>query len=227
MTVVRQFRGIEVNTVRGAISEATCLDLLDGRDLLWNMIRGAAPDVRLLDVQMLQVLLEGLRVQLGNLPRSHAGTSSPGQHLVLTRIRIGDKVSDIRNIDDVLDAIAIELQHAAQHIFEHIGTQVADVCVVIHRRPAGIQTDHAGQQWLEFPQLAGPGIEEVKRHGKLFQNEIYCCSLTLVSLNTIWLSETSVPAAVIASTLGPGMMINPVARRTNSVSTMIPSWSLG
>src|SRR3546814_9795605 len=58
--------------------------------------------------------------------------------LVLAAIRIIGEVADIGDVDDMGELVALPAERAAQHIGKHIGAHVADMRVVIDRRPAGI-----------------------------------------------------------------------------------------
>jgi hypothetical protein len=49
-------------------------------------------------------------------------------------------VADIGNIHDVLDPIAIVQQDPFENVFENIGAQIADVGIIVNRRPAGVQS---------------------------------------------------------------------------------------
>jgi hypothetical protein len=53
---------------------------------------------------------------------------------------------------------SIQRQHALQQVLEQIRAQIADVLVVVHGRPAGIETDLVPGQWREFAQ---PALEVV------------------------------------------------------------------
>ena len=67
--------------------------------------------------------------------------------------------------------IAGKLQKAAQQILEHKCPEIADMRVVIHCRPAGIDSDMGRRLFIEFIQLSAQGIEELDhdREGSAFR----------------------------------------------------------
>ena len=68
-------------------------------------------------------------------------------------------MAHIRNIHDVLDDEAIVLEHTAQLILKQIGTEIADVCVVVDRRAATIDTNLITLEWLELASLSGVSVK--------------------------------------------------------------------
>jgi len=53
-------------------------------------------------------------------------------------------MADVRDIDDVPDLVSVAHHHATQDVLEDIGSQIADMRVVINRGPAAIHADLAG-----------------------------------------------------------------------------------
>jgi hypothetical protein len=63
----------------------------------------------------------------------------PFFHFVFAFVGIGNQMTDVGDIDDVPHGVAVQCQHASQHVFEHVGSKVADMRVVVHGRTAAIQ----------------------------------------------------------------------------------------
>ena len=84
-------------------------------------------------------------------------------HLVLAGIGVVGQVADIGDVDDVGEPVSLEAERAAQHIGKHIGAHVADVWIVIDRRPAGIDARLAFVDGHERLKLAGEAVEQGER----------------------------------------------------------------
>ena len=68
-------------------------------------------------------------------------------------------MAHISNIHDVLDVKAVVLQHTAQLILEQIGTEIADVRVVVDRGATTIDTNLIALEWFELASLSGVGVK--------------------------------------------------------------------
>ena len=69
----------------------------------------------------------------------------------------------VGDVDDMGELIALEAQHPAQRVGEHIGAHVADVRIVVDRRPAGVDARLAGMDGREFLDRASKAVEQAKR----------------------------------------------------------------
>ena len=79
---------------------------------------------------------------------------------------------DVGDVHHVPDAVAVPLEHALQHVLEQEGAEVADVLIVVDRRPAGVKPGRTGLQRLERPQLACVVVVQPKRcRHLLFRNK--------------------------------------------------------
>jgi hypothetical protein len=58
-------------------------------------------------------------------------------------------VADVGDVHDVGHVVAVEAQHPREQVLEQERPQVADVGVVVHGRPAGVEPDAARPQRLE------------------------------------------------------------------------------
>ena len=88
LPVFRLSGGIEVDAVRRPIGVAVRLDLAHRLDHLGDMVGGLAPDGRFEDLEAGEVVLERLRVEVGDLPRRASLLARPLLHLVLTSVGI-------------------------------------------------------------------------------------------------------------------------------------------
>ena len=75
-----------------------------------------------------------------------------------------DLVLDVGDVHDVLELVAALLQEAAQHVNRDEGAEVADVSVVVNRRPASVHADQVVFERMELFDFAGQSIKELKRH---------------------------------------------------------------
>ena len=102
VAVAFQARGVEVDAVGGAVGEALALDVGDEGDLLGDVVGGARPDGGRQDAQALQVALEGVGVEGGDVPGAAAGAPAALFHLVLAGVGVRGQVADVGDVDDVL-----------------------------------------------------------------------------------------------------------------------------
>ena len=68
-------------------------------------------------------------------------------------------MTHIRDVHNVLDVVAVVFQNTAQLILEQIGTEIADVRVVVDRRAAAIDTNPIALEWFELASLSGVGVK--------------------------------------------------------------------
>ena len=125
-------------------------------------IFGGARVGLLLDIEPGQIRLEIGLIELGDIPGGLARLRRHLLHLVLARIGVGGQVADIGDVDHVSQPVALELQRPPQRIGKDIGPHVADVLVVVDRRPARIDPRLMRVDGLEGLQLAGQAVEQAK-----------------------------------------------------------------
>src|SRR5258708_300020 len=75
-----------------------------------------------------------------------------------------DLVIHVGDVHDVTNPVSTLPQKTAQNVDCDEGTEVADMSVVVHRRPAGVHADFVIAEWVEFLNLRGHGVVETKRH---------------------------------------------------------------
>ena len=141
LAVIRELLRVEIQSVRGLINETLGLQTLDQGDLLRDVIRGSAQDIGGQDVQVPAVGQERLGIEFRDLPRGLALARGPDLHLILALVALAGEVSHVGDVHHAARSIAEELQGSHQDVLEHIGAVVADVLVVVDRRPAGVEAD--------------------------------------------------------------------------------------
>ena len=75
-----------------------------------------------------------------------------------------DLVVDVRDVHHVVDGHAMQLYDTAQHIDMQEGAEIADVAVVVHRRPAAIEAQGVPIGSVKRFDDSGKSIEEFERH---------------------------------------------------------------
>ena len=114
------------------------------------------------DVQVLEIGFERLRIMVCDGPDILAALLRGGLHLVVAGIGVAGQMADVGDVDDVGEAIALPRQRPAKRVGEEVRAQIADMGVVIDRRPARIDADVGGVGGLE--RLRGSGQAVVQRH---------------------------------------------------------------
>ena len=132
-------------------------------DHLVDVIGRHRPLRRFADVERLHIGPIGLGVVLRDVPDRQRLLRRHLFHLVLARIAIVGQVSDIGDVDDVGEIVALPAQRPPQYVGEDIGAHIADMRIVVDRRPAGIDARLAGMDRNEFLQLAGQRVEQLER----------------------------------------------------------------
>ena len=161
VAVIVQLGRIEVDAVAGAVGVAVGLNALDHADLLGDVVGGLAPDMRLVNVQLGQILLECFGVNLGDFPGAFARAAGAHFHLVLARVGIIGQMPHVGDVHDVQHLVAVKFQYAAQNIFKDVATQVADMGVVVDGEAASVQLDLRWSEGDERPYFSFVGIKQI------------------------------------------------------------------
>ena len=160
-TVIRNSRNVEIEPAIEFVAVLVC-DLLAPGDHRLDIF-GRARMLFGLDVQPREVAFEILLIELCDVPGGLALLRRHALHLVFALIRIRGEVADIGDVDDVGEPIALPLQHAPQRVGEDIGAHIADMLVIIDRRPAGIDARLARVDGLEDFDCASQRVEQLER----------------------------------------------------------------
>ena len=107
-------------------------------DELGNTISGRLHHIRRPDIQLCTVCKKSVRVKLCDLHHCLVLALCTFQHLILPGVRIGRKVSHIRDIHDTLHIIAHIAQCFLQNILHNIASQIPDMRIMVNRGAAGI-----------------------------------------------------------------------------------------
>ena len=137
------------------ISESFLFQLLDGFHHVGDVLGGPDEFLGPLQTQPGGVFQECLFVFRRVLGDGHALRQGIADDLVV-------HVSDVHHM---LEAVAAVAQPAPQDVLKSEGTQIADVNVVVHCRPAGVHADGIAFQRSELLDLPGQCIVEAQGHG--------------------------------------------------------------
>ena len=77
-----------------------------------------------------------------------------------------DLVLDVGDVHHVVELEAARREPAAQDVLKSEGPQVADVDVVVDRRPAGVHAHHVAVQRGEGLHFLGEGVVETQGHSE-------------------------------------------------------------
>ena len=136
-SIIGHARRVEIQPAFKQI--AVFLDYLCELDHLQNMIGRDGPFGWWLDVEPRHVGLERVGIMRRDLPDRFGLRRRRLLHLVVAGIGVRRQMADIGDVDDVLGRISLPTQHAAQRIGEQEGAHVADMLVIVDRRPAGVE----------------------------------------------------------------------------------------
>ena len=75
-----------------------------------------------------------------------------------------DFILDVGDVHHVVELIAARAQPAAQNVLKGEGAQVADVDVIVDRRPAGVHSDHVSVKRSEGLHLLRKSVVETQGH---------------------------------------------------------------
>ena len=114
------------------------------------MLRGFRQNFGNVDVEFFQIFEKDLRIISRDLVGGFFLFLGGFFHLVLAVVRVGEEVPYVRDVHNALDFVALLFENAAQKIHEHVRAHIADVRVIINRRPAGIHPHGIAFQRGEF-----------------------------------------------------------------------------
>ncbi len=135
-------------------------DLLGELDHLGDVVGCDRPFRGLGDVQPLDVRFEHRSIVRGDVPDRFLLGSRGLFHLVVARVGVAGQVTDIGDVDDVAEIVTLPLEHPPERIGEQERAHVADMLVVIDRRPAGVDARLVTLDRAEFLDLASERIVE-------------------------------------------------------------------
>ena len=133
--VVVDGRRVEVQAGWEHVGVPPLLQSAGERDHPLDVVGRLRPHPRRQDVQAVEVLLEEALVPLGELPHRPALPLGGLLDLVLALVGIGQEVTNVGHVDDVVDVVALPQQRPAQRVREYVRPQVAEVATGVQVRP--------------------------------------------------------------------------------------------
>ena len=164
LAVVEEAGNIEVDVTTPLIGVTFAYQRLDDGEHLRDVMAGPRENMGLQDVQPFLIAVEPSGVQFGDLLHRLAFGKGGQDHLVPARFhQLLPHVADVGDVLDVLNFEAMMRQGAPNPVGHHVGAQVADVGVPVHRRPAGVHTDNARLRRFDFFYPLSEGIVYVQQ----------------------------------------------------------------
>ncbi len=159
---------------RGQLVAVLVRDAFRKFDHLRHIVGGDRPVRGLADIERGDIGPIGFGIMARDVPDRPGG--GPGRlfQLVLARIGIIGKVADIGDVDHMGEFVALERERAAQHVGKDIGAHVADVGVVVDRRPARIDPRLARMHRHERLGPSGQAVEQGQRRGVWLHGRMLC-----------------------------------------------------
>ena len=112
------------------------------------------------DVQGVDVLEEGVHVQLRNLPGVSPFFPSRLGHLVFALVGVAGHVADVGDVDDLNDLVSEVFESAPEDVGEDEGAEVAYGRVVVDRGAAVVHAHPSGLHRLELFLASGQCVED-------------------------------------------------------------------
>ena len=137
-----------------------------------DIIRCNRPMGGLTDVQRLDIGPIGLGIMARDIPDGLRLFGRHLLHLVFAGIGIVGQMADIGNVNDVGELVALIRQHPPQRVGKDIRAHVADMRIIINRRPARIHARFTRMHRYEGFQLPGQAVEEFKLGHRLAMLEL-------------------------------------------------------
>jgi len=146
-----------VDGVIAPVGVAGSLQTFNQLGHLLNVVGGARVVLGALDPQSFEVGEKGFDEAVGVIAQLDTGGLGLADGLVV----------DVGEVHDLGDLVTRQLQSAAQNVLEEEGPEIADVGVVVHRRPAGVEAHAAFLEGLEELKTPGKGVVETKGKGQV------------------------------------------------------------
>ncbi len=137
---------------------------LHGLDLLDEVARGGGFDAGRQDVEVLHDAVEVVGVALHDFHRFQLLQLRHAANFVLALVAVAHQVAHVGDVADVAHLEANMRQVPKQQVERHERADVAEVGVVIDRRPADVHTHVRRGEWFENILLAGEGVVYFKGH---------------------------------------------------------------
>ena len=142
--ILFQRRSVKVHVAAGNIRLPLVQQGLHHMNILRDAVSGRLHHIGPFDVQFITISKKSIGVKLGNLHNGFVLPAGALEHLVLAGVRVRSQVTHIGDVHHPLDVVAIIAQCLFQHILHDVGTQVADVGIVVHRWAACVHFHNVG-----------------------------------------------------------------------------------
>ena len=154
---------IKVDVAAGRVGGAVVHQGADHGQHFGDVMRGPGELVGGQYVQPGLVLPETVGVELGDFGDGFALGQRGQDHLVAAGFhQFLAHMPHVGDVLDVIDRVAVNGQDAADPVGHQVGTQVADVGIAVHRRPAGVHRDAARRDGPDFVNGLGEGIVDTQ-----------------------------------------------------------------
>ena len=127
-----------------------------------DIIGGNRPMRGLTNVQRLDIGPISFGIMSGDIPDRLGFFRRHFLHLVFACVGVVGQMANIGDVDDMGKLISLVRQHAAQGVGKDISAHIADMRVIIHRRPTRIHPRLARVDRGKGFQLPGQAVEEFK-----------------------------------------------------------------
>ncbi len=172
--IILQSGSVKINVASGHVGIAFFQQHFHHMNKLGNAVCGRFHHIRSLDIQLLAVGKESIRIKLCNLHHGLVLTLCPLQHLIFTGIRIRGKMPHICDIHDTLHIIPCIAQCFLQNVLHNIAPQIPDMRIMVHRRSTGIHGHFSILVWDKKLHLSAQRI--IKPHFVLhFASSSFIC----------------------------------------------------
>ena len=111
------------------------------------------------NVQVCFIAPEAIGVKLADLLNGLAFFQRGHDHLVAARLnQLLPHVADVGDVFDVVNLVTVSGQNTTYPVCHQVSTQVADVCVPVHRRSTRVHRDATRRHGLDFLDGFGKGV---------------------------------------------------------------------
>ena len=118
-----------------------CLKLLDKLNHFTDMLSGLADYVRVADIEGIDVLHKSVGVIFCYFKDALMPLFGSFEHFVIAVVAVACEVSYIGDVHYMLDVIAQIGKGFVENVKENIGTEIADMRIIVNRRTTAVKTD--------------------------------------------------------------------------------------
>ena len=123
------------------VSVTVCFNPLDELYHFLYVLGCLAYDIRADYVECIQILKKSVRIKFCDFQDRFVAFLCGLQHLVFACIGISGQVSNVGDVHDMLFVETQICERAVKGVQENVCPQVSDVCIIVNRRSASVETD--------------------------------------------------------------------------------------